>query len=682
MKALSFPGPLAMLLLLFGGALTFDVNVNSLDYIDAIKFVFFVVTYQLLPAWVLGHYIFRQAPWSGLVRVLVAYPLVIAGHIVLGVLGAVWHATWVLHAAPLISALFFWAGRRSQVPSPALQHGIETGVVALIYPLWIGLFYLLMWKAYTLPTISIPTALHQDHLWNAGNIWALIRGSWSLQDSRVLGQPLTYHLGQSVVHAGAYSVTGIQPYLLQNYYFPPLDALILLGIIIFCGKEVGGFSGKTAVWLAVVLLFTSGYGWYYNGHLFANPLTFFYSLAPLSLLLFIIKSYYDGVVALEKFYIGMLYFVLVAIKSLLALIILPAMGAVLLFEIARGQRKEIGAKLALGFGMVLATLLVKEAFFSAGQRGVYIGTKIAESRIYHLMEHALGQDSVVLTEALFGVYLVVSRIPVLMFSAAGIAIVVMVVLHLYKEGNSRQILHEAVSQCWRSSWLLFLLALVVVATIERYFIQYEEYAAGASIYFEWYPMWIIPFLAAYVIDRMKPEIVQWCWLWAVCILGVAWTGYSKGLLITLENSSLNQTQVDIRATLSADEFRALEWLRHNSPSNAVVASDRRAFRGVGKTRDQSRFFAYSAISGRQMLLEGEDYLGGEARARSIAAWERFEKQVTEEDTHSLCQDLSKSGAQYFFQSLRFERLELETCLQLLKVYRNNDVVIYKIGQYQ
>lgn len=680
MKAFSFPGPLAMLLLLLGGTLAFDVKVNSLDYIDAIKFVFYVAMYQLLPAWVLGCYIFRQAPWSGLVRVLVAYPLVIAGHIVLGVLGVVWHATWVLHAVPLISILFFWFGRSNQMRLPALQHGITTGVVAVIYPVWIGLFCMLMWKAYPLPIDPVPTVLYQDHLWNAGNIWALIRESWPLQDSRVLGQPLAYHLGQSVVHAGAYSATGIQPYLLQNYYFPPLDALMLLGTIVFCGKEVGGFSGGTVVWLAVVLLFTSGYGWYYNGHLFLNPLTFFYSLAPFSLLLFIIKSYYDGSIAFEKMYIGMLYFVVVAIKSLLALIILPAIGAVLLFEIARGQRKEIGAKLALGFGMVLATLVVKEAFFSAGQRGVHIGTKIAESRIYHLMEQALGQTSVVLTEALFGVYLVVSRIPVLMFSAAGISIVILVLARLYKCDRSKPLIRDTFSSVWRSSWLLFLLTMVVVATVERYFIQYEEYAAGASIYFEWYPMWIIPFMAAYVIDRMKPEFVQWCLLWVVCILGVAWTGYANGLFITDAKPAAKQTLVDIRATLSADEFRALEWLRHNSPSNAVIASDRRAFRGVGKKRDQSRFFAYSALSGRQMVLEGEDYLGGQARAGAIAAWERFEKQVVEEDFHSLCRDLSKSGAQYFFQSLRFERLDLEICPQLLRVYRNNDVMIYKIGQ--
>jgi len=678
MKVPSFPRPLTMMLLLLGGALAFDVMGNSLDYIDAIKFALYVAMYQVFPAWVLGRYIFMQAPWSSLVRMLVAYPLVISAHIVLGVLGVVWHATWVLHAVPLISLFFFRTSLYNKIRPAPLLHGITTGSVAVIYPLWIGLFWLLMWMAYPLPTGTVPNELYQDHLWNAGNIWSLIRAEWPLQDSRVLGQPLIYHLGQSVVHAGAYSVTGIQPYLLQNYYFPPLDALILLGTLVFCGKEVGGFSDRTAVWLAVVLLLTSGYGWYYNGHLFLNPLTFFYSLAPFSLLLFIIKSYYDGSIALDKFYIGMLYFVVVAIKSLLALIILPAMGVVLLFEIAQGRRKEIGAKLALGFGMVMATVVVKEAFFSAGQRGVHIGTKITESRIYQVIEHALGQDSAVLTEALFGVYLVVSRIPVLMFSTAGITILSLFLMQLYKDANRKQLIREATSIGWHSSWLLFLIAQVFVATVERYFIQYEEYAAGASIYFEWYPMWIIPFMAAYVIDRMKPKIFQWCWILALCMLGVAWTGYANGLFIIGTREASKQVQQDTRATLSTDEFRALEWLRNNSPANAVVASDRRAFRGEGKTRDQSRFFAYSALSGRQMVLEGEDYLGGQPRADSIAAWERFEKLLGEGDSNSVCKNISKSGAQYFFQSLRFDRLDLEICPQLSQVYGTNDVIIYKI----
>jgi hypothetical protein len=433
------------------------------------------------------------------------------------------------------------------------------------------------------------------------------------------------------------------------------------------------------MWLAVVLLFTSGYGWYYNGHLFLNPLTFFYSLAPFTMLLFITKSYYDGSVELEKIYIGILYFVVVAIKSLLALIILPAICVVLVFEIASGRRKDTGAKLALGIGMALSTLVVKEVFFSAGQRGVHLGTKIAESRIYNHLEQALGQTSVVMTEVLFGIYLVASRAPVLMISVGGITIVILFLVSHYNDEKRRLLLQDAVSQFKRSTWLLFLLSLVIIGTVERYFIQYEQYADSASIYFEWYPMWIVPFIAAYVIDRINPDIVTWRLLWATCIIGIAWTGYTTQVIPRGGKSEIKKAQVDIRATLSADEFRGLEWLRINSPGNSVVASDRRGFREVGKLRDQSRFFAYSAISGRQMFLEGEDFMFGTARSETIEKWEHFERQLKEGDVNSVCKELLQTGAQYFFQSLRFNRLALETCPELMKIYSNSDVKIYKIG---
>lgn len=632
------------------------------------NFALFICFYLVLPTFALSRFLFRDSSWGPETSFVLAYPVVLSAHVVMGVVISAMREPRLVFLLPAIAvgALLWRCGKR-----PDESEDIPPLLLAIAiaeYILLIGLMWLTMWAINAPPAADHPVqTIYQDHLWNVGNIWSIIHGGWPPADPRALGEPLSYHLAQSLVHATGYWATGIHPFYLQDFLFPPFDLLVLALVIAVVSRTVGGLSVKTVIWLSVTLLFAKGLYWYYHGHIYLNPLTFFYSLAPLTILVFVLKASFEQRIRLPVFYIGALYLLLIATKMPLALIILPALAAAMIFQLAQNRRMMAPAELLLGVLLVAETFLVKAVFFSGDQRGVMIGTAIPESRVYQMLVNSARFLPESVSEFIFGIYVMTTRVPLLFVSAAGAVILVFAWAYFHAKAKPQK--HAGLAP-----WIAFVLAMIVASSICRYFLQYEEYASGASIYFEWYPMWLLPLLAAALLTLSNDRKV-WNTAVAAAIAGVCFQLYAwvPGI-----QSIRTETSRDMRQTLDLGEWQAMHWINKNTSPNAVIASDRRAFRGNGRSRDQSRFFYYSALGGRQMLMEGEDFIGGNTRVRLQNEWGKFDSLISNGNPAAVAAYLSETPAHYFIQSLRFDKLDLRGLAGLSLEYENNSVRIFQI----
>jgi hypothetical protein len=73
-----------------------------------------------------------------------------------------------------------------------------------------------------------------------------------------------------------------------------------------------------------------------------------------------------------------------------------------------------------------------------------------------------------------------------------------------------------------------------------------------------------------------------------------WFGYEKSNAPSLAN-------------VTSGEVDGLLWLRENAPRDAIVLTDRRSLTAKDDYQADCRFFGYSAISERQMFIEGFSY---------------------------------------------------------------------------
>lgn len=93
------------------------------------------------------------------------------------------------------------------------------------------------------------------------------------------------------------------------------------------------------------------------------------------------------------------------------------------------------------------------------------------------------------------------------------------------------------------------------------------------------------------------------------------------------------------ANVSQGELEGLIWLRENTPTDSLILTDRRGLGEDGSYTADCRFFAYSALSERQMYIEGFSYSNipiEEAKAKI---------EVTERIYASSGEELKKLGAQ-------------------------------------
>ena len=128
------------------------------------------------------------------------------------------------------------------------------------------------------------------------------------------------------------------------------------------------------------------------------------------------------------------------------------------------------------------------------------------------------------------------------------------------------------------------------------------------------------------------------------------------------------------ASLTHQELEGLEWIRDNTDTDCVVATDRLDLwhTGFPESEDDCRCFYYSAFAERQMYLEGYSY--SDVSADEIRSRLEREKNIYSNDPEISDKAIRESEIDYIIVSDRFNSAPDSFGTP---VYSNEDISIYK-----
>lgn len=135
--------------------------------------------------------------------------------------------------------------------------------------------------------------------------------------------------------------------------------------------------------------------------------------------------------------------------------------------------------------------------------------------------------------------------------------------------------------------------------------------------------------------------------------------------------------------LSSDEYQALVWIRENTPADAVLATDRHYFVRRSEVEDEphpndiSRYYFYSAFTGRQVFLESWSYA---ARTDDMKKYIQDQLAINDsfyaQDTTNRVELLNTYGIHYVIVSA-YENPGL-TLPELEQVYNGTTIQVYRV----
>lgn len=555
----------------------------------------------------------------------------------------------------------------------------ETSSLEFKLSLFYVSFILLLFIAYFL--IEIPafepgriTAVYQDQLWNVGNTWSVIRGIFPTIDSRFSGQILGYHLIQSYIHATFSIVSGIHPLLIQNYYFAVSDGFMMIFTIGLAARRFLSWSEKTIIRVLFILMLTKGLGWYYHGHLYSNPLTFFHSLSALFLFLITMIAYLKNKNADLFPVIVFSFLVMAGSKATLAMLFLPVLLLIFCYKLILKKDSALNLKREFSLGLIFLIVAIGLKFMIfLNSRPMLINQGGDYSTFFNLLTHHFPELSFGLKNSIFLFYLVIKRSVNYITNAQGV-LFIFGISFLTSKGKLKQFFNEQV---------LFLTLSMVICIIFENVFRYD--GSDGEIYFYWYGLLIMIFLFGHLHDHFEllslfPKKLN---LISFPIIAIGFVLFVNTLAqkAPWQNWLKSDSREHIEATVTYQEYQSLNWLRNNAKDTEIILSDRRSFpkdKEEPNGRIVDRFFAYSALSGKQFFVEGDSFNCCEDLVRSRANWNKVYRFINSSDNEERSILLKSFNVNYFIQSLRFNKKDFTSIPLLTLVYSNPDIKIYKV----
>lgn len=518
------------------------------------------------------------------------------------------------------------------------------------------------------------TGIYQDQLWNIGNTWSIVRGIFPTIDSRFAGQILGYHLIQSYLHATFTIISGIHPLLIQNYYFPLVDSFILLFTIGLSAKKFLNWSENTILRVLFILLFTKGIGWYYHSHLYANPLTFFHSLAAFSLFIIVLMAYLKS--KNTKFFplLACSFCVMVGAKATLAMLFLPALLILFCYKLLFNKDSLEVQKKELLFGLALLSICIALKFMIfLNSRPVLFNQGGDYSTFFRYLNFKFPKLSFPAKNTIFLIYLSLRGTFGYFANPQGL---------LFLFGAIVLISYKKIKKYFNEQ-ILFLIISVALCIILENILRYD--GSDAEIYFAWYGKLIIIFMFGHIYnysEKLQLENGKRKFFYVfVMLIGFLLFSINITYIAPWRNWLRTDSSEDLGATITFNEFQAMKWLNTNAKDSEVAFSDRRSFpkdKDKPNGRIVDRFFAYSALSGKQFFVEGDSFNCCNDLARSKENWNKVNRFINSINVEERMTLLKSFNTNYFIQSLRFNKKDFSTFPAFKLVYSNPDINIYKI----
>jgi len=151
------------------------------------------------------------------------------------------------------------------------------------------------------------------------------------------------------------------------------------------------------------------------------------------------------------------------------------------------------------------------------------------------------------------------------------------------------------------------------------------------------------------------------------VLMIRNNSYTNSRLMTIQNKPL-----------TAGLYEGLTFLRDNTDEDAIIASYR-----VLLSKENTRFYYYSAFSERRILVEGWQYMSARYQEEAYGRYEDMKKLYNTRDVNTAASIIEKYNINYLIvdkhygQKLKFEKYKL-----FIQRFKNDEVEIYQTVKMQ
>ena len=669
-KALHFNNNMLMLALPAAFSLIMLV-VNANIAFDLAKYAIFYAFVIIPSSIVLSRLLLNDLYLTTFEQAILGYPTAVILYSIIYYVGDLLGARWIVY--PVIVLMPILLLRYKSSSNKVEKNSKADSSLLVLYLLAATLFFILFSLMTRLPSTGHPALIYQDSLWTIGNTWAIIRGGFPVTDARFVGVPFSYHMVQNIYTSFSYMITGIDPFSLHIHIAPIYDLFYLVFIVNIGAKIFLAWDIKRAALLTFVLLFTVGTSEYgatgYIGHIYSNPISMFFGLHAYILIFFLLINY-SRTNRIYPVYACLVIMLAFSSKAVLVFTIPPSLLIYLLYRIYNGYK--IGSQeLFFAGGLVIVILILKYSIYDGSSSSLMaqnysLFTTAQLGRVVRFIGIEMSQFLVPFSGVLkFGYHVFCSLLPIHLSLYSLSFIAVFILFRDFREKNKELY-----------PFFVFVTGYGVVSAVWLSIFSFP----GGDVYFIWYSViaLIIPFVSSvsYLVFD-KPTIINRVMGAGLIAFGALMFGVytSKSFNSPWFKGSVTSEIIwDKRASISDQEWVAMQWIKNNISSNEIFISDRRGFKHEGSGVFMGRFFWYSALSGKQFYNEGDAFLGKNDLVGS-ERWRKVDLLIHSKTTENARKIWKEIPAKYFVLSKRFTAIDNGLLGFSDVVYENPDVAI-------
>lgn len=642
---------------------------------DIIKYWLFQVIFILLPGFLFTTYLMKNMLLTASERFFFGYPLGCAFVFLASVAAKSTHPAllYVLIFPAAVLAIFRLVRMLLGNTRPEPPDYRTAGVFFMLFTVACGLLFVLFTGNINVPEPGRAGVYHSDTLWNLGTTWSYVRG-FPLIDARCAGIPLRYHMFQNIIHANIHETTGIDPFNTLCYLDPPLVMFMIVFAIVFGGRRILKLNPWETLLLGTLLLFTSEFIPIFNklqAQFYVNPLSLYYGMPAFLLLLFFITASFNNDNFHHPLLTGSLFLIVATTKTHL-MVILPAayFSALAGRWLTAGKRTSPAGVVSLLL-MVAIALLLKLYFYhdGAGRVAVLAGPG-GEGALFPR------QALAVIGETLAAPWGPLKEIGFLFIRRLSMFIrqpfIIAYLLTLTFSGEFRRQFVFPRRYYHLLVWTTVTFSLLLSSAVNF---------GGNTAYFFWYAR-ITALLYAVDLLRFLLQKRHWFSISVATILLLAGVVPAVSFIqhrVMFMKQVVHRSDWDARDSLDYGEYEAMRWIRQNTQPDMVFITDRRMMRVYPTAYELPLFYHYSAFSGRQFWVEGDNWLFGRNLLVAQQRWKLVGSFLYPADIARQQLALRQIPADYFIHSRRFNRNDYSTVPNLEKVFANDSIVIYRIS---
>lgn len=583
----------------------------------SLQLLIYIILYALIPGFFLKEYLLKKNSsfcFTLILSFYLGFFVLMAEYFICSILNILFLFPWI----NILFSIAYLIAKRKKIISWA--KGIHFQKKMLLPVLYILFIYFLSYIYVTLPYANLLSKeviyLPEDYFNHIGLITSLSKG-FPAYDLKVSGTVLYYHYFQDLFFGMCKNIFRMASYdlLIQG---TPMLVSFTFGVSTYAFMKPKENTNQKWTAFSVFFIFvclancgiplarttlSSGYTAWYNYHIFTSINANAFGLSAVSTLLLVIEK-----LDLKQFSLKdasllfILLFITTGIKGPYGIVVLVAFSLALLLKVLTEKEKDT---------RVLLYILSSFLGFYIAYRYVITGTNAyGTSKTTEVSLSLTGtlERTIFSSIANHGTLMILLGLLVVAVVAIGPMMIYYckaLVLDIRKAFQ-----HSLKIELATMHWT------VIIGIGGFLLVNQSGYSQGYFLNVAILPMLYLCFNE--VLNEKITKLDQ-CYLSVITVFGLILmaldgkVNLAKGLAAQ-DALGLHYNVAVSDYSITQEEYEGLEWLRENTDQNAIVATDHRGITGYETAGNDCRFFAYSALSERQMYLEGFSYSSVSAEA--------------------------------------------------------------------